>query len=235
MAPDTRRVNTVRLHASLILVSIAVLSTVLTSVSGAGMVMGLVTGNDMNGQRIPLSWANITVYANGVRIVSLSPAFDGSYSMSLPAGLYVVTVEHHGFNGQNKRVEVYNGRSTRLDFYLDSISASVSNAFDFGLSSGGPITIRAGDSGWTIVQVTLRSGPSQIVNLTVSGIPSGAFVSLNASSGRPSFISICTILTSPAAPVGSYLVTLFGVAGGMTHSTSFTLTIVQRAFLPDML
>jgi len=222
------------LRAFLILTAIVASLSMLPSVDAAGMLVGQVIGNDMDGHLIPLGWANVTAYSNGILVQSVSPGFDGSYSMSLPSGLYVVRVEHPGFNAQSKVVEISNGRSSRLDFYLERASIITSNAFDFGLSSSGPVMVPAGKSGWITIQVTLRSGSPQIVSLSVSGLPSGASVSLSSPSDRPSFTSICIITTSPATSVGSYIVTLIGVGGGMTHSASFTLTISPGAYSPDI-
>ena len=153
-----RRASIDCLRTFLVLAALVSSLSMFTSVDAAGMLVGQVTGNDMDGHLIPLGWANITVYSNGLLVQSASPRFDGSYSMSLPSGLYVVRVEHSGFNAQSKVIEISNGRSSRLDFHLERASIIASNAFDFGLSSSGPITVSAGKSGWITIQVTLRSG-----------------------------------------------------------------------------
>jgi len=187
----------------------------------------------MYGKLVPLPRSKVTVYANGAQIQSVSPGFDGSYSIALPAGLYVVTAEHPGFNGQTRLVAISDWHWTPVDFHLEHAPAITGNAFDFGLSSGSPITVFAGELGWTRIQVTLRSGLPQMVNLSVSGLPSGALASLNPPVGSPSFASVCIVTTSLAIQMGSYNVTVTGVGGGLTRSTSFMLTVNLRLGSPD--
>jgi len=221
------------LRTFLVLTAIVSSLSMLPSVDAAGMLVGQVTGNDMDGHLIPLGWANITVYSNGLLVQSASPRFDGSYSIPLPPGPYTVTAEHHGFTAQIKTVEISNGRSAQLDFFMLPAPTATGKAFEFSLSSGGPITISAGKSALTTIQVNLHSGSPQIVKLSVSGLPSGASASFSSLFGSPSFTSICTIMTSPTTPVGSYTVTLIGVGGGMTHSISLALTVAPPSYSPD--
>jgi hypothetical protein len=208
------------------LVPILISLVTIPNVTAVGSLVGKVLGDDMYNRNIPLPWANVTAYANGVLVLSVSPRFDGSYTMSLPPGRYAVTAEYPGFNAQIRTVDISDGRSTRLDFYLDVARPSVSNTFDFGLSVDSPIMVRAGESGWTKVQVVLLSGSPQIVSLFLSGVlPSSAPLSLSSGFGSPSFSSICTIVTAPTTPAGSYTVTLIGVGGGIIHRTSFALVV----------
>jgi len=233
MTSNTRTMSRGRFRAFLILVSVIALLEMLPRVSAAGLLVGRVVGIDTYGRSIPLGWANITVYANGIPVQSVSPKFDGSYSIPLPPGPYTVTAEHYGFTAQIKTVEIFNGRSSLLDFYMQPAPTVTGKAFEFSLSSGGPITIPAGKSALTTIQVNLHSGSPQIVKLSVSGLPSGASASFSSLFGSPSFTSICTIMTSPTTPIGSYTVTLIGVGGGMTHSISLTLTIAPPSYSPD--
>lgn len=232
MTSNIRRTSVGRFRAFLILIPIVASLEMLPTVSAAGLLVGRVIGPDMYGRPIPLQRANVTVYTNGILVQSVSPRFDGSYSISLPLGLYTVIAEHPGFTAQIKVVEIFYGRPTLLDFYMEPAPTVTSKAFGFSLSSGGPTTVPAGESARITIQVTLHSGSPHIVRLSVSGLPSGASASFSSPFGSPSFTSICTIMTSPAAPVGSYNVTLTGVGGGMTQSTSFTLTIGPRAYSP---
>jgi len=97
--------------------------------------------------------------------------------------------------------------------------------FDFSLSNSGGITVAQGSSGWNTITVTLISGTSQGVTLSASGLPSGASASFNPVSGNPTFSSSLTITASSITPAGSYTVTVNGTGGGLTRTTSFTLTI----------
>lgn len=223
-----------RLYAFLILTSIVALPWMIPSVNATGMLVGQIIGEDLYYRTIPLMWANITIYTNGTLAYRVSPAFDGSYSIVLAPGLYAVAVEHYGFIAQSRVVQIFNGRSTQLNFYLDRVPPTTTNAFDFAISSGGSMMVAAGESTWTTIQVSLRSGSPQKVTLSISGLPSGVPATLSLPYGSPSFTSICTIMTSPVTPVGSYAVTLVGMGGGVTHSVMFTLVVRGRAYSFDM-
>lgn len=235
MTPNMREMSITRFRAFLALVSIIPLLVMPLNADASGLLAGRVVGYDMNGNLVPLPRARITVYANGVPIQSLFPAFDGSYSVSLPSGIYVVTAEQPGFNAQSRIVSVSDWHWTALDFYMLPAPAIAGNVFDFSLSSLGPITILPGQLGWTTIQVTVRSGSTQMVNLSVSGLPAGAVASLSPVAGSPSFASICIITASLVAQTGSYNVTVVGIGGGLKRSTSFTLTISTRFNTPDRL
>ncbi len=228
-----RSASICRFRAFLVLVCIVTSLATLRSVNAAGVLVGQVIGPDMSGQLIPLEWAKVTAYADGTPVQSVSPEFGGFYSISLPPGLYVVTAEHPGFITQSKVTLINDKRQTRLDFYMDRAPSITGSTFDFDLSSGGPITVLAGELGWTTIRVTLRSGLPQIVNLSLSGLPYWVSASLSPRVGNPSFSSICLIRASLAASFGSYNVTVTGVGGGLIRSGSFTLIISPRASSPD--
>jgi hypothetical protein len=232
----------VRFRTFLVLVSILGLLAVLPSVNatGTGILVGQVITLDMDAQPIPqpvpLSGAKVTVYANGAVIQSVSlNDFEGSYSLYLPSGLYVVTAECPGFSAQSRVVAISDEHSTRVDFFLQRAPAVKSSAFDFGLSSAGSMMILAGGSSWTTIQVTLYSGLPQTVNVSVSGLPPGTYASLSPSVVNASFPVVCMITTSLATPVGSYNVIVIGVGGGKIHSTSFTLTISNYNRVPKLM
>lgn len=229
-----RKASIGRFRAFLVLLSTVALVATLPSVNAAGILVGQVIGTDINDKSIPLGGAKVMAYANGTLILSMVVTWDGTYSIFLPPGVYVVTVERPGFDSQSRVVRIIDERSTRLNFYLKRAPDITGNTFGFGLSNTGPIIVLAGESGWTTIQVTLRSGSPQNVSLSVSGLPSGASASLSPSVDSPSFTSVCIITASFATPVGSYVVTVSGVGGGLTGSTSFTLTTSLRAHSPDI-
>jgi len=209
------------------LASVVVLFAVLPDVHAAGVLVGQVVGCDIHNQLVPLGLAKVKVYAKGRIIQSVSPDFNGFYSMSLPSGIYVATAEHTGFNTQSRVVEILNGHSTRLDFYLENTTPipQPPASFDFSLSNSGRIIVSSGESGRTAIQVALNSGSTQSVSLSVSGLPPGASASLSSPAGIPPFTSTCKIITSSSTLAGSYTVTVIGTAGVLTRSTSFTLTV----------
>ncbi len=216
-----------RFRALMMLACVVCLVAMPPSVNAGGMLVGRVIGKDLNNQYVPLERANVTVYANGVLIQFVSPEFDGSFSILLSSGLYVLTAEHLGFNGSSYVVSISDWRETRVNFYLDRSPDIRGNTFDFGLSSQRPVTILPGQVGMTRIMVTLCSGLPQNVSLSVSGLPSGASASVNPPIVCAPSASICLITTSLGTPVGSYNVTVTGVSarGGLKHNATFTLTI----------
>jgi len=96
--------------------------------------------------------------------------------------------------------------------------------FYFSLSNSGGISVTPGGSGSNTITVTLRSGTTQTVTLSASGLPLGATASFIPASGNPTYSSICTITTTSSTPTGSYTVTVTGTAGGITRVTMFTLS-----------
>lgn len=233
MIADGEKKKIGRFRAFLLLMSAVALLSIPPRVNATGMLAGRIVGVDTSDRIIPLGWANITVYGNGTVIESLTPAFDGSYSVLLPAGRYGVIVEHNGFITQGKTFEIFNGRQTRLDFRLDLAVSLNSKAFDFSISCG-PIVTPVGKSAWTTIQVGLRSGSPQMVSLTILGLPPSTSGALSSSFGSPSFVSTYTIVTSPTTPVGSYTIMLIGMGGGMVHKATFMLTVVAHTYSLDM-
>jgi len=96
--------------------------------------------------------------------------------------------------------------------------------FYFSLSNSGGISVTPGGSGSNTITATLRSGTTQAVVLSVSGLPSGATASFVPASGNPTYSSICTVTTTSSTPTGSYTVTVTGTGGGITRITMFTLS-----------
>jgi M6 family metalloprotease-like protein len=96
--------------------------------------------------------------------------------------------------------------------------------FYFSLSNSGGISVTPGGSGSNTITVTLMSGSTQTVALSISGLPSGATASFNPASGNPTYSSTCTITTTSSTPTGSYTVTVTGTGGGITRTTMFTLS-----------
>ncbi len=229
-----RRTSIGHIRALLVLASILASLAMIPRVEASGMVVGQIVAIDYYDRPIALSRANITVYTNSSLVQSLSPSFDGSYSLILPSGNYFVIVEHPGFNSQSRFFQVSDGRRTRVDFRMDQISTLSTNAFDFGISGIDPILVSAGRTAGATIQVSLRSGSPQIVRLYLLGLPSGVSVSFSSSSGTPSFSTICTFMTYPSTIVGSYTVALIGIGGGITHRASLALMVSPRAYAFDM-
>ncbi len=85
-------------------------------------------------------------------------------------------------------------------------------------------SVQAGQSATTTVGTQTTSGSAQTVNLSASGLPSGATASFNPTSVTSGNSSTLTIATSSSTPNGTYQVSVTGT-GSVTHSVTYTLTV----------
>jgi len=100
--------------------------------------------------------------------------------------------------------------------------------FDFSLSATPPIqSVNQGQQATYMVTVTLTSGITQTVSLSLSGHPTGATYSFNPPSGSPTFISMLTVTTPPTA-IGTYTLIITAAGGGKTHTAQVTLTVTAQ-------
>ena len=107
-----------------------------------------------------------------------------------------------------------------------SIHLTVEAAPDFSIKVEPlSITIKQGESAEYVIGVASLEGFSEEVSLSVSGLPSGATLSLSQTSGTPPLKSIMKIQTSEDTPPGSYTITVTGTGGGKTHSASAKLIV----------
>jgi thermitase len=111
-----------------------------------------------------------------------------------------------------------------------TLTIQQSAGFDFGVSATpGTRTISRGQSTSFTVSVTLISGTTQSVSLSLTGVPSGAASSFSRLSGNPTYSSTLTISTSTTVATGSYPLTIRGTSSGLTRSTTVTLSIQSGA------
>ncbi|MFF4198556.1 M20/M25/M40 family metallo-hydrolase, partial [Nonomuraea sp. NPDC001831] len=97
---------------------------------------------------------------------------------------------------------------------------------DFSLSANpGSGTVQAGSTATTTIGSTTTNGTAQTVNLSASGLPTGATASFNPASITSGGSSSLSIATSPTTPAGSYPITVTGTGETTTHTTSYTLTV----------
>ncbi|MFI7105938.1 M28 family peptidase [Nonomuraea sp. NPDC050227] len=97
---------------------------------------------------------------------------------------------------------------------------------DFSLSANpGSGTVQAGSTATTTIGSTTTNGTAQTVNLSASGLPTGATASFNPASITSGGSSSLSIATSPTTPAGSYTITVTGTGETATHTTSYALTV----------
>jgi subtilase family serine protease len=112
------------------------------------------------------------------------------------------------------------------------VSTQVSAGPDFSVSATpASQTVTPGGGTSYTATVTSANGFLSSVDLTVSGLPSGASASFNPSTvaggSGTSTLSVSTVSTTPA---GSYTLTITGTSGTLVHTTTVTLVVSQPNF-----
>ena len=94
-------------------------------------------------------------------------------------------------------------------------------------SSAQSMTVARGGSDTATITSTLSGTFNSTVNLSATGLPSGATATFTPSSfGAPGGgTSNLTITASASTPPGSYNVTVSGTGGGQTHTTAINVTV----------
>ncbi|WP_232247378.1 M4 family metallopeptidase [Kitasatospora azatica] len=103
-------------------------------------------------------------------------------------------------------------------------TCTVGNDFSIAVSPGSG-AVNPGSSLTTTVATTLTNGSTQTVNLSASGLPTGATASFNPASVSAGGTSQLTIGTATSTPAGTYTVTVTGAGASTTHTTTFSLTV----------
>ncbi|WP_211293700.1 proprotein convertase P-domain-containing protein [Lentzea kentuckyensis] len=111
----------------------------------------------------------------------------------------------------------------RIDSWSLNLAPTPANDFSVATSpTSGSVT--AGSSATTTVQTQTTSGQAQTVELTASGLPSGATASFNPASVTTGTNSTLTIATTASTPNGTYPVTV-RAAGSTTRTATYSLTV----------
>jgi len=99
---------------------------------------------------------------------------------------------------------------------------------DFSISAS-PVTqtVAQGASANYDVTVTSLNGFTDEVNLDISGLPAGANGAFTTNPATTS--SSLSVTTSASTPAGTYGLTITGVGGGFTRTTSVTLVVINTS------
>ncbi len=89
------------------------------------------------------------------------------------------------------------------------------------------ITVKQGESSTYQVKVT-ASDYSGNVQLSLSGLPSGAAYSFSPNSGTPPFSSILTVTTSASTPPGTYTLTIKAQGTGVQDTKKVKLIVTEK-------
>jgi serine protease len=107
-----------------------------------------------------------------------------------------------------------------------AIRACASAGPDFTLSTTTMTeTVVQGDFATYTVNITPAGGFAGDVTLSVTGLPDGASALFDPNPATGT--STLTVTTDPATPVDTYALTITGVSGSLTHSTSVTLIVTS--------
>jgi uncharacterized membrane protein len=111
--------------------------------------------------------------------------------------------------------------------HTTNVTLTVTGPPDFALSAD-PASVSAvqGASANTTITVTPQNGFNGAVNLSVTGLPAGATGSFNPVS--TSTTSVLTLGAGTAAP-GTYIVSVTGTSGALTHAISVTFVVTSAA------
>jgi len=197
-----------------------------------------------------------TVAANGsttyTAIVSSLNGFTGTVNLSvsgLPGGTTTSfnPASISGGSGSST-LTVSTGCSTPAGTYpltITGTSGSLSHSASVTLvvnSAASDFTIGASPSSSTVTAGTGTSYTASVgavgcflgtVNLSVSGLPSGATGTLNPTSISGSGSSTLNVSTSTTASTGTFTLTITGTSGSLTHSSTVSLTINPSSGLPS--
>jgi len=107
---------------------------------------------------------------------------------------------------------------------------TVNPAPDFSVSASpsSQSSVQGGSVPYT-VSIGALNGFSDTVNLSVSGLPSGASSSFAPASVAGSGSSTLTVMTSSSTPVGTYTLTITGATATLNHSVNVTLKVNSAA------
>ncbi len=98
--------------------------------------------------------------------------------------------------------------------------------FNFTLSASPPSgSVQQGCNVSATVAATLISGTPSAASLSCSGAPPGAACSFSPASITPTAFSILTISANASAALGNYSLTIRGVAGNLSVTATYNLTV----------
>ncbi|HEV2371979.1 MAG TPA: hypothetical protein VGS19_07415 [Streptosporangiaceae bacterium] len=113
--------------------------------------------------------------------------------------------------------------NTRLaSFQLPGCTSGGGSDFTISASPNSG-SVNPGGSATSTISVN-ETGTSQTVNLSASGLPSGATAGFSPASLNATGTSAMTISTASSTAAGTYPITVTGT-GTVTHSTTYTLTV----------
>ncbi len=106
------------------------------------------------------------------------------------------------------------------------------SSFNFALSNGGDVSGTQGQTFSNSITATLVSGTTQPAGFSVSGLPTGATGAFSQTSCSPNCSTTLNISTLSTTPPGNHTINITSVAGSLTKTTSFILTVSASGGVP---
>ena len=174
---------------------------------------------------------SVTSGSPGVVALSVSGVPAGASASIVPTSVSAGANATLTFNAGTATPGLYNLTVTGTagsTSHTTSVSVTVL-APDFSLSaSPTSLSLLQGQLGNSTISTQAVTG-SGTVTLSVSGVPAGAMASLNPTSVAAGSNSTLTLNAGTAVP-GTYVITVSGQEGSVTHSTTISVTV---AAVPD--
>ncbi|MDE1178228.1 MAG: SMP-30/gluconolactonase/LRE family protein [Edaphobacter sp.] len=181
---------------------------------------------------------NSTTYTASISALS---GFTGTVNLSvsgLPTGATASFSPTSASGSGNSTLTVSTASTTPTGTYPLTITGTSStlahsttvtmvvSAPDFSISATpSSQTVAPGSNTTYTTAIGALNGFTGTVNLSVSGLPTGATASFNPTSVAGSGSSTLTVSTASTTPTGTYTLTATGTSGSVSHTTTVTLVV----------
>jgi len=164
----------------------------------------------------------VNLTASGMPVGVTASFSSGSVSGSGSSTLNLTTTSNTAPGSYPITVQGVSGSLT----HTATVTLTVNGTPDYSLSAfPGSVNVALGGYASSTIGVAALSGFGDAVNLTASGMPFGVLVSFNPSSVTGSGVSILTLTASANTTPGTYPISIQGVGGSLTRTTTVTLTV----------
>jgi polygalacturonase/uncharacterized membrane protein len=185
-----------------------------TVTAGSSVTLNSVLQPAINGSAAPTGTISILEGATVVASASISGRVTYITVPNVSAGTHTYTASYGG-----------NANYAVLNYGNVTVTAGAASP-DFSISATpSSQTVTAGNGTTYTTTVSALNGFTANVDLSVSGLPSGATGSFNPTPVAGSGNSTLSVSTSSTTPAGTYTLTITGTSGSLTHSTTVTLVV----------
>jgi hypothetical protein len=133
-----------------------------------------------------------------------------------------------GWDGLIDELRIHNRALTAAEI-VSLYGQGNSGPFNFSLANSTSLSAAQGAAATSTITANLLTGSPEPVSFSTSALPSGASASFSRKTCSPTCSSLLTVATAAATPAGTYTVSVTGAGGGVTKTTSFSLTVTSAA------